>query len=381
MATTSSSSSARPEQRRRRVLHVLPETRDGGAENQARYLLGGLRDSGEVDVELVCFDRGARHAEFAALDIPIHEVARRGRLFLDLLPRALRLRRMLASSAPEILHTWLPEANLVGLLAARGRRSTRVVITQRGGVNELQYRGHMRLQRALLGGAAHAISNSRDGADVLIGLGMPARMISVVGNGVPPTSLADAASRDEARAAAGLPLDAPLLLLVSRVDDFHTAHQKGIDVLLAAAALARQQVPGLLLALAGPTGEELRAAGLEPPDWVVPLGWVPRAADVLRSADVVVVSSRAEGNSNVAAEALLLGLPVASTATGDHQSLVDRGGGRLAPPGDAPALAAAILELLASPPPWSAVRAAVEPALSAERMVAETLEVYRELLG
>lgn len=82
--------------------------------------------------------------------------------------------------------------------------------------------------------------------------------------------------------------------------------------------------------------------------------WLPGARDdvaqLLREMDVFVLGSRREGISNTVLEAMASGLPVVATATGGNLELVRDGeSGRLVPPGDSPALAAALLEYLADP--------------------------------
>ena len=168
-------------------VHLLPDTIGAGAENQARYLLAGLRDSGRIDVELAYFAPGRTHQQFAELGVPMRLIERRRRLRFDLLPRAARLRRQYKPRPPELLHTWLMEGNIVGLLAARRWPSTRIVITQSGAWNELGDRALVLLQRALQGRANHAISNSPDGVRALSQMGFPVEKATVPG-GPAPTS-------------------------------------------------------------------------------------------------------------------------------------------------------------------------------------------------
>lgn len=67
--------------------------------------------------------------------------------------------------------------------------------------------------------------------------------------------------------------------------------------------------------------------------------------ELLRAMDVFVLGSRREGISNTILEAMATGLPVIATATGGNLELVREGiSGRLVPPGDAPAMAGAVLE-------------------------------------
>ncbi len=76
------------------------------------------------------------------------------------------------------------------------------------------------------------------------------------------------------------------------------------------------------------------------------------ALDVLQriaAADVLVVASDYEGQPMVVAEALAVGTPVIATDVGRVSELVDAEVGRVVPVGDSSALAAAIVDLAASP--------------------------------
>ena len=77
-------------------------------------------------------------------------------------------------------------------------------------------------------------------------------------------------------------------------------------------------------------------------------GWVDGAAGLMGALDVLVLPSHAEPFGTVLAEAMNAGTPVVATAgTGGLEDVVDDGvTGRLVPPGNPEALAAAVLEVL-----------------------------------
>jgi glycosyltransferase involved in cell wall biosynthesis len=70
---------------------------------------------------------------------------------------------------------------------------------------------------------------------------------------------------------------------------------------------------------------------------------------VMRRADLVVLPSREEGFGLVAVEAAVLGVPFVGSAVGGLQEVCTTLGQRTFPPGDAPALAAAIRDTLRNP--------------------------------
>jgi glycosyltransferase involved in cell wall biosynthesis len=192
--------------------------------------------------------------------------------------------------------------------------------------------------------ARRVISNSRSSAEV-VAAAVPrlARRTVVVPNGVPDRG--------------ALPRDAVhpgRLVLVGRLSP-----RKGTDVALEALALVRRTRPEASLVLCGTAFEgyewfeaQLRGRAAAPDlDGAVEFaGYVESTAPVLASAEVVLVPSRTEPFGNTAVEAELAERPlVASGVQGLAEIVQDGRTGLLVPPGDAPALAAAVERVLADP--------------------------------
>jgi glycosyltransferase involved in cell wall biosynthesis len=112
-----------------------------------------------------------------------------------------------------------------------------------------------------------------------------------------------------------------------------------------------------------------------------------RMPDVHRAFDVFVLASRQpEPFGLVVLEAMATGRPVIATAHGGPLDIIHDGrDGELVPPGDAAAMAKAILAFVADPDRRARVgalaRARVSESFTAEQYVAGIDAVYREVLG
>lgn len=163
---------------------------------------------------------------------------------------------------------------------------------------------------------------------------------------------------------------------------------KGVDVLLE----AFRTVQGAELWLVGrPLGmsleplRELASAGRGRVRFVprfVPDRELPA---YFRRADLVVLPHRDAEQSGVLYVALAFGKPIAMSAVGGFPEVAEHGAGRLVPPGDPRALAAALDELLADAAARERLAAAAREAAAGpyswDAVAQSTLALYRELVG
>jgi glycosyltransferase involved in cell wall biosynthesis len=149
-----------------------------------------------------------------------------------------------------------------------------------------------------------------------------------------PVEVPELPSRDELRARHGL--EGPTLVFSGRL-----VAQKDLGTLLAAA----ERVPEATLLVAGDGEERVRVNGRARALGALPRGQV---LELLRAADLAVLSSRWENFPHALVEALAVGTPVVATAVGGVPEIVRDGeNGLLVPPGDPEAFADAIRRGLA----------------------------------
>ncbi|MFN3945928.1 MAG: glycosyltransferase [Allosphingosinicella sp.] len=159
---------------------------------------------------------------------------------------------------------------------------------------------------------------------------------------------------DRAAAKAAFGISGPLIVTAGALIPL-----KGQDLAIAALAHLPEDAHLILVgggpererleALARPFGSRVRILGPRPQDDV---------ARLLAAADVMLHPSRSEGLANVWVESLASGTPVVAPDVGGAREVIDRpAAGRLADR-TPEALAAAVRDLLAAPPPQQDVRAA-----------------------
>jgi sugar transferase (PEP-CTERM/EpsH1 system associated) len=122
---------------------------------------------------------------------------------------------------------------------------------------------------------------------------------------------------------------------------------------------------------------------------VAPLAWLPGerhdVPDIMRALDCFVLPSLAEGISNTVLEAMASGLPVVATDVGGNGELIEHElTGHLAPAADPDSLAFAMLRYHLHPDSackaGMAARQAAERKFALDRMIAQYVDVYEQLI-
>ena len=224
----------------------------------------------------------------------------------------------------------------------------------------------------------------------LAGPGLPVRIVPP-GVDVERFRPLDEDGRRRARAAAGLPVEGPLVVGMSRL-----VPRKGFDVLIAAASMLAPLHPRLTVAIAGAGRDRARLERLVAATGapVRLLGMVPDAEmpDLLACADVFAAPCRTrwagleqEGFGIVFLEAAACGVPgVAGASGGSHEAVVSGETGFVVRrPEDPVAVAAALARLLEDPEVGrrmgAAARRRAEERFSYDRLAGELAGHLAEL--
>jgi glycosyltransferase involved in cell wall biosynthesis len=282
------------------------------------------------------------------LGIDVRTLALRSRWDVRALPRATRV---VDELAPDILHTHMKHADVVGAAVAYSRRLPLVSTLH---MIEADPTPLGLIKRSV---AAHARSKV---ADRIIAVSEAQRQwylqacpsaadrVVTISNGITPPAAPDAHARAELRASLGVPDDSVLAMSVAIMRP-----GKGHDDLLAAMANLPDESP-LVVALVGdgverPKLERRAQANPRIRRRVRFTGWRTDVPELMHAADFVVHPSHADVLPITIIQALAAGTPVVATRVGGIPELVTNDLGALVAPRD-PEQLAAVMSALAKAP-------------------------------
>jgi len=352
-----------------KVLHVDSARGWRGGQNQVLLTAEGMARRGH-EVVVACRAGAPLEARSRAAGLDTRGLGFGG----DFAPAAaLALRRLVSTFRPDVVHVHDPHAAAAALLFPRSAvvvASRRVDFPLRGALSRWKYRRCRRF-----------IAVSRAVARVLEQGAVEGARVRVVYEGVPDRP--PAPGGDTALAALGIPAAAPVVGNVAAL----TAH-KDHATLLAAAAVVRAELSDARFVIVG-QGElerqlQAHAATLGLSGTVVFAGFRRDLDALIPAFDVFCLSSRLEGLGTSLLDAMCYGRAVVATAAGGIPEAVEDGvTGRVVPPRDADALAAALVDVLQDARRREAMGAAARrrflERFTADRMVEETLGVYAEV--
>jgi glycosyltransferase involved in cell wall biosynthesis len=364
-------------------IHVLIDTLGvGGAE----VLLGDLAAAAPLaGVELsvgYLKDVDAAHAavRLRAVGVEPRCVAIPPRLGLEAFRR---VRRHLAHVRPDLVHTHLGSADVLGGPAARSLGlPTVATIHSHAPASTGRDRAKARLMTAARrASTARVIAVSESARAAYVAAGAAPERVVVVHNGILGRAEPGAGAR--VRAELGLGVHDLVAAMVSSLRP-----EKGHDVALDTVRALLDRFPSLRLVVAGdgPLRPSLERAAASLGDRVVFAGYRPDVMAVLDAADVLVQPSRADAFPTAILEAMAASVPVVASDVGGIGELVRDGvtGTLVAGPPSAPAFADALAALLEDGARrrrlGSAGRERFEQEFTAAHWVQRLREVYVEVL-
>ncbi len=373
-------------QRAVKILHLINTLSAGGAELHLLTLCRHLKRLGiETIVAYLKEARSSRplRGDFEAAGIPVLYLGGDGAGFVR---PWLRLHNLLIQEKPDILHTHLPRADLLGFLSRLGGFSSSWVCSVHGiYANHWRGRWTLPLFGPIWRRADRIIAISEAVKNWLVQeYRLPPEKVQVVYYGIELKQWASPIR--DLRVTWGL-VGKPLVGTVGRLESV-----KGHDLLIRAMPSVVRQFPQTTLLIAGhdPWGYgrilERLVTQLGMERHVRFVGFQSDIPSFLHAIDVFVFASRSEGFGQVVIEAMAAGKPVVVSRIAPLTEIVTDGEtGLHAEPENPESFAEKILWLFSHPKEAEEMGKRgirrVNDMFSAERMAWETIRLYRQLLG
>jgi len=316
------------------------------------------------------------NVETVALPLP---PLRKAKSLLFLPSAVVRLRRLLCDRGISIVHVNDGDDVAIAALACR-----RVGVPCVAHVRSEMVPGKFRKLRLQWADLLIAVSDGVR-AKAIQG-GLPPEKVVTVYSGIDPGRFKAAGNGRRVRAEYGL---SPGLLVIGSVANI--APKKGFDILIRAAAKARQEIEGLACLIVGADDRGLQQ-GLEKLGESLGLrgrlrfaGFQEDVAAYLDAMDLFVLASVDEGFGIVLLEAMASGKAVVGTLVDGPPEIIEEGQtGLLVPPRDHEALARALVELLRDPDRRALMgrkgRARVETMFTLDSQMRTLTGLYDQLL-
>ena len=367
------------------VIHVVDLSADLNPLGFESLLVTGRENPGEGSLLEYALSRSIQ-------PILIPEMAAEFSIKPQDLQALIKLYRLIREQKPHIVNTHTAKAGFLGRIAASMARVPVVIHTYHGHVLHGYYgraknAALRRMERALGHLTDRIIAVDPQVKRDLVGYHVaPPEKIVVIPYGLHlEPYLGCEVHRGEFRRELGLPAEAKLVGIVGRIFPI-----KNHRLFLDAAALIVQQDPKTRFVIVGdgilrPEMEEhAHRQGIA--GKITFTGWRQDLPRVYADLDLLAVTSNNEGTPFTAIEAMAAGRPVVATRVGGLPDLIDEGQtGYLVPPGDARAVAEAMLRLLHAPETarhmGQAARARVRDGFEVRRLVQDTEHLYLRLLA
>jgi glycosyltransferase involved in cell wall biosynthesis len=363
------------------IVYLIDNLLRAGTQTTLGYLVEGLANRGYRQ-EIYCLNRRFDPGVIDGLQSAGAQVVVLGKA--SLLTGAGLARLYAALRRTDVLQTFLPASDVIGRTVGRLARVPLVVTSIRArNVDKTPWQ--LWLDRRTMRWAHRVVFNAPSVIDFAIAHeGVQLDQAIVVPNGV---RFRGPSGKGRQVVEGLVPIGAPVIGTVGRLRP-QKGHAVLIDALARMAALSPGVVstpaPHLVVVgageLRGALEAQVRAVGLE--NRVHFLGARSDLPDLYAAMDVYAHPAGFEGMPNAVMEAMAAGLPVvASDVDGTRELIRDGETGWLVPSGDAAALAARLMAVLADRGPAAAVGAAASKSILAEFSVEQMINgfdrVYR----
>lgn len=337
-----------------KLVLVITGLSGGGAETMLYKLLQHI-DRSRFDPTVISLTtKGDIGPNIEALGIPVHSLEMRPRLPSPL--RFIHLVQLMRRLKPEVVHTWMYHADLLGGLAARlagirsiawGIRHSNLMPAQNKGTTLMTMRFCAWVSTWL---PQYILSCSERATLVHVAAGYCANKFVLIPNGFNLERFSpDFAARVCVRNELGLASNTLLVGLVGRYD-LQKNHLGFVD----AAKRVNQAMPSVHFVMAGTEvdwGNHTLVQAIEKAGLRHHFHLLGRLGDISRlmaSLDILASSSFGEAFPNVLGEAMSCGVPCVVTDVGDSADIIGDTG-RAVASGDMNGLAQHIIELLRWP--------------------------------
>ena len=365
-----------------KIIYIVDflRTINAGTENQLSHLLRHLPGLG-YSVTLISLQDSPfiiSEAGYLFPDVMIQSLGVKSDISKSL-PLIIKLYRILKKEKPDIVHTFFPASNSIGILLARFAGIKTLISSRRDMGFNLSPMDVLKLRAAnrfVSGVIANSNAVRKRAAHMEK---IKSEKISVIYNGL------DIETFGNKTGAKGNKKEC-IVAIVANLN----REVKRVDLFVKACAIVHKEHPEVKYQVIGDghlrESLEKLSSDLGLSSVMEFMGRRPDVAQLLEKVTVGVISSDSEGLSNAIMEYMAMGLPVVATDVGGNAELViDGTTGWIVPPDDDLKMAKAVIKTIRSPEKAEQMGQSgyefIENNFSIQKMIEKTDHFYRKMLG